>query len=388
MPTTQPFSFPTGQPSSLPSYESSTLIILVDNATEFTVSSSRVDQYCVPNHWLRNMEYSGHCNIYAAFMFCLHRVPWRINPKIKDCRIHLPAKIRITFRNLGLIIDTSLSQWRNSPPLRITFSGETGSYIYTTRTKRNTVQSKFLRIGGMTRNDSTVIMPYVGAVDVFKVPLSLGFENITFVNIGQQFSDIGGCIEVANVASVSFRMVSMINYWALEGGAVYLYNIGQVMIENSYFKSNSAVNGGGIFLASVGDVTIKGTTFVDNFADNIGGALVIESARSVAIQFYNRFLGNTAPEYGGALSMNNIATSTIIRASSFISNLAKVGSAIVMSNCRGSEVSSNIFDGNDANVGTVYWLASSGMAAPIERGPSNQFTVSNRCKLYGCSFAT
>jgi hypothetical protein len=231
--------------------------------------------------------------------------------------------------------------------------------------------------------------PYSVAFNTFKIPLSIVFENIAFVNIKSPSDNVvGGCIQVANIASISFRDVSLINYRALEGGAVYLFNIGQVVIENSNFDSNSAVNGGGLFISSVGDVTIKRSVFQANRASNIGGAIVIESARSVAIRLDNRFLKNIAVEYGGAISINNVLMSTVIWKSYFISNAAKTGSAIMMSSCRGSEVSGNSFEDNEAKVGTVYWVASSGMPAPFEGVQSNRFAATNRCRAYGCAFAT
>ena len=289
-------------------------------------------------------------------------------------------------------MDTSLDQWRNSPQIRITFSGQADSCIYTTtQNSRMTMQQpqlKFLRVGGMSRNDSIIAKPYSVALVTYKIQLFIGFENIAIINLGSSSGDVGGCIEVANIAGISFRNVTMANYRAQEGGAVYLYNIGQVVIENSNFGGNSAINGGGLFISSVGDVTIKRSVFYDNHADNIGGAVVIESARSVAIQQGNRFVKNVAVEYGGAVAINNVAMSTIIRTSYFISNKAKVGSAIVMSKCGGSEVSGNSFDGNEASVGIVYWVASSGMAAPFEGAQSHQFGNANRCRAYGCGFAT
>ena len=102
------------------------------------------------------------------------------------------------------------------------------------------------------------------------------------------------------------------------GGAVYGYDTGrdyETVVSSSVFKNNRAlVDGGAIFDAEDATLTVTGSTFQQNRAGlrgiavmggSDGGAIM---ARFVSV-VGNRFIGNIALDYGGAIcSVNDVYT--------------------------------------------------------------------------------
>ena len=148
------------------------------------------------------------------------------------------------------------------------------------------------------------------------------------------------------------------------------------------------MDGGGLFLNAVEMVVIENSYFWGNEARNSGGALAAHRIRFHTTS-HSKFIRNKAFAYGGAIAIHSATAELIVRNSLFQSNFASMGSAIAMTDCTKSPiVTANTFKLNEVQIaGTVYWLASSKMAAP-QKTLNNYFDDSNQCGFYGCQFAT
>ena len=131
--------------------------------------------------------------------------------------------------------------------------------------------------------------------------------------------------------------------------------------ENLYFESNTAYDrGGGLFVNAING-KFNNLTFVGNYATTGGGAYMgygtSDSSNSGNLIYNSRFINNTA-RYGGA-GADIIANSTI-RDCEFIGNVApNYGGAVSMAN---SNLDYNVFVNNSASFGGAVYTYNSTIA--------------------------
>ena len=125
------------------------------------------------------------------------------------------------------------------------------------------------------------------------------------------------------------------NFWRNSydfGSAIHLSNSFLYITDSVFIENNSTNYGGAIYMKGFGNSSIIRTNFSKNFAP-FGPAIYLSSSQSnVFLQIMDSlFFTNNCTNYGGAIYMEILSNTSIIR-SSFSKNLALYGAAIYLYN--------------------------------------------------------
>ena len=139
---------------------------------------------------------------------------------------------------------------------------------------------------------------------------------------------------------------SFVNNTADYGGAISNQNNAISIILNSTFRNNSASHRGGAIRNNAGYLTINGSTFENNRAVAEYGGAVSSFAGAETTVIESNFNNNTAGERGGALYTEGALN---VSDSNFINNKADYGGAISNQNSANSTITNSTFKNNSAS---------------------------------------
>ena len=204
-------------------------------------------------------------------------------------------------------------------------------------------------------------------------------KNLNIINGHNDDTDKGGAIHITGSAEYTLIGCKLIDNWADDfGGAIYNGVDNPLTIINCTFRGNVADDDDGGAIWSEGEVNIRNSTFDSNKACEDGGAIfckqnvnvlnsVLKSNTAKGAIFAECYGGaiaskgdvyidnstvsdNTAGDYGGAVSANNIYVNTKVPNSKSFFNgnsaLDDHGGAFYARNC--VKVRNSVFSGNKA----------------------------------------
>ncbi len=199
-----------------------------------------------------------------------------------------------------------------------------------------------------TSNDNCYYV--VGFLNASNLTILDGFKIVNGYN--NSGSSYGGAIY--NFGSQpTIRNCELIANWGSAGGGLGIDTNDSFVttLINCKIKSNQSNYGGGIFIYS-GTLKLIGCDVSNNSA-NYGGAVHVEFDYLIADRCY--FSGNTASNYGGAIYLDNAASSATIYNSLIVGNLATEESFMGMNSVLSNEEISKVVNctiANNRNSGT------------------------------------
>lgn len=183
-----------------------------------------------------------------------------------------------------------------------------------------------------------------GAIYVQGTSAKLSLNKGSFIQNGDnadKSTDKGGAVLVKNAQQLHVDLVEFKKNTSRLGGAIYVASdTGSALnatIERTLFNSNNARNNGGAISTEKGTkLTVKNSTFAYNkagvdfngasigFPSASGGALYAGTASSIAVDLlFNTFVGNDSRVSGGAIAIENSATTQIgIKGNLIVGNFA------------------------------------------------------------------
>jgi predicted outer membrane repeat protein/parallel beta-helix repeat protein len=173
--------------------------------------------------------------------------------------------------------------------------------------------------------------------------------------------DVSGAFYVDSDSVVTFRYINFVNASFPRSHA--LTSNGTIFVYNCSFSSSNGDSGSAIYLnnGSTGS-KILNSRFINNKGDNgedndytTGGAVCITGTSDVEVSGCY-FSGNSALNYGGALTIRGDASNIRIINSTFVNNRAPSGGAIYNQLASGTIISGCTFENNKAtdNGGAIY----------------------------------
>lgn len=123
------------------------------------------------------------------------------------------------------------------------------------------------------------------------------FENCTFINNTANF---GGAIYISQGFLFIKNSLFSNNVGELLGGAINSYNSTLKIINDTFRENKAGFDGGSIYCLDI-DLSLIDSLFINNSAKK-GGALHTDVSRSIFLDS-NKFIDNTALDYGGAFCL-------------------------------------------------------------------------------------
>lgn len=409
-PSKQPTQMPSAQPSSNPSKSASVWIVDVnvftDSREEFDVNN------CFPRHWDVSQNYRDSpyypCSLRAAWKFCLNRVPWSLGG-ISECSIEIASGHEITL-HAPLILPvgyypqavtengTSIHTWNDNVLIMITIRGNNVAFQLNNGARLISTQLEPM-ISTSAYMNYSFIPPSADSISSFNttgisvVPTGLRLENMTITHKDINSSalvliDYGGTLLLNFLRNVVVNGVIVTNSMSSSfGGVLFASFVDTIYLTAVTVIGSKSAYGGSVMITASGSTTISNCVFVGSAAKS-GGAVLMDGITGDVSIFDTSFHTSSADLFGGGLALHNIQGNVLISRSLFSGSQARYGSAILLSRCQQREtITSTAFIDNVAGIaGSIYWLASTGMSAPII-DTSSRF-LNNSCVGYGCPLAT
>lgn len=247
-----------------------------------------------------------------------------------------------------------------------------------------------LFINGLMNGADTLYISGENSTKIFTVDLTGDFTRIlvlrdlTFVDAWNQGS--GGAISVRNADSLAvinsvFRNNETMGNHA--GGALFADAVLSILVRESVFESNRSVmiiagGGGAIRFNACTSVAIENSRFADCSSDAYGGGLyfdnldhysisdcafysndaqvfggAIESVKSAGVINRTTFVNNHSTGKGGAISLHNEDTVTIVDCLFRLNDAAHEGGALYVTNMGVAAIHNSSFVGNESSVGSA-----------------------------------
>ena len=174
----------------------------------------------------------------------------------------------------------------------------------------------------------------------------------------------GGGIAV-EAASPTIKSNVIQNNWGSNGGGGIGLGFASPLIQGNIIRNNTqspavsgGIAGGGISVRGSSTAQIIGNLIQNNtWPTGFGGGISLFGAWSVLIK-NNSFTGNTCPNAGTAISMENDVSGTVIVQNVFTGNNSTYGSPVYWSNPPAALVNNTITDGPTATPGVSLVIAS------------------------------
>ena len=244
-----------------------------------------------------------------------------------------------------------------------------GGAIFVNKATANVKNCEFVNNAALHNTDVTVTLKnnaQGGAIYVgYSSKLTLD-SNCTFT--GNHSDQFGGAIfsYIANTYAGTFKNNTSDDH----GGAICQYDGNATVASGAVFEGNTAVNGGGAIFHTKG-LTVSNATFKNNSTSaGQGGAIFSElvATATATIKDGCTFEGNTAPHGGAIGTETGSYTLTLnITGGSFKKNTVptnkwSIGGAIRLGDNTKATISGATFDGNQAQLGGVFYTSESGGA--------------------------
>ena len=148
-----------------------------------------------------------------------------------------------------------------------------------------------------------------GAITAVQVP-SLSIHRGHFAH-NSAMNGRGGAISSQSSGDISIHKSTFTQNSSLVGvGAVYSGENQSLVIDDSTFEHNAGGFGGAIELSATTSSVIENSRFTKNFG-NFGGGISVEGPMQSFVIHKNRFEGNTAQFFGGAISALGLLVETL-----------------------------------------------------------------------------
>ena len=177
---------------------------------------------------------------------------------------------------------------------------ETRNVIYLVKTDEDYEESNLTVSGNVVikGEDKTVTIDAGMKGRIFVVSGTLAIEDLTLT--GGMANEAGGAIFV-NGGNLTVNNVNINGCGAGSGGAIGTTAGSNLTVSNSAFSENIAINGGAIYVA--GEAEISSSEFNDHEMGTYGGAIYVNTTSPVSISS-NKFNGNDADK-GEAIYIEN-----------------------------------------------------------------------------------